>query len=74
MKRFVWFFGLALSACASVPAPPAEVVSSACGKEISRRRGSDDGAHGRPRDMAFVSLCPQGLRDAVAHGYREGYE
>lgn len=74
MKKIVWFLGLALTACATVPAPPAEVLSSACGKEISRRRGTDDGAHGRPRDMAFVNLCPAKLKSAVAHSYREGFE
>ncbi|RYZ93930.1 MAG: hypothetical protein EOP11_27120 [Proteobacteria bacterium] len=74
MKRLWCFLGLALSACASVPAPPAAVLSNACGKEISRRRGADDGAHGRPRDMAFVRLCPMNVREAVAHGYREGFE
>jgi len=50
------------------------VVSSNCGKDSSRRRGSDDAAEGRARDSAFLSLCPAGQREVFARAYREGYE
>jgi hypothetical protein len=73
--RKIWIaVVLACSACATVPPPPAPVVSAACGKDASRRRGADDAAEGRGRDSAYLRLCPPTERDAFLRAYREGFE